>query len=185
MQNVEITTERLLLRIPNASDLEAWYAFAQEPDTMLHLGGVKGKSEAWRGLCTMVGAWSISGFGMFSVIERATGNWIGRIGPWQPAEWPGQEVGWGVLSAYAGRGFALEAAAASMDFVVDKLGWVDVIHTIAPGNFRSIALAQRLGSSNKGPTQLPAPHHDILVDRWGQNASEWRSKRLEVMEKLS
>ena len=30
--------------------------------------GVRSRSEAWRGLCTMAGAWTINGFSMFSVI---------------------------------------------------------------------------------------------------------------------
>ncbi|WP_010184248.1 GNAT family N-acetyltransferase [Sphingomonas sp. PAMC 26605] len=46
------------------------------------------------------------GFSMFSVIERKTGAWVGRIGPWQPEGWPGTEVGWGVAAAFAGKRYA-------------------------------------------------------------------------------
>lgn len=38
------------------------------------------------------GAWTIRGFSMFSVIEKDSGQWIGRLGPWQPEGWPGTEV---------------------------------------------------------------------------------------------
>ncbi len=95
----------------------------------------------------MVGAWSVRGFAMFSVIERDTGRWVGRIGPWQPEGWPGREVGWGVARAFAGRGYAHEAAVAAMDYAVDVLGWDHVIHTIS-GNLVTPWLTSRASSMN-------------------------------------
>lgn len=174
-----IQTERLLLRVPTADDLEGWVAFVDDAVAMEHLGGKRlSRHEAWRQLCTMVGSWHVRGFGMFSVIERATGEWVGRIGAWQPEDWPGREVGWGVRSKFAGRGYAHEAAAASMDYVFDDLGWDRVIHSIAPTNVRSAALAQRLGSVNCGPTQLPSPYEAMPVDSWEQSAEDWRGGRV-------
>ncbi len=115
-------TERLLLRPMIAQDFEAWADFHADPETMHFLGGVQPRSVAWRSLCAMTGAWTIRGFGMFSMIERASGQWIGRAGPWQPEGWPGTEIGWGVARAFAGRGYAHEAAVACMDYAVDVLG---------------------------------------------------------------
>jgi RimJ/RimL family protein N-acetyltransferase len=34
-----------------------------------------------------------------------------------------------------------------MNFVFDALGWTEVIYTTGPDNVRSIALAQRLGTT--------------------------------------
>lgn len=81
MTSPVLQTERLILRVPSAEDFEAWAAFHAEADTMRFLSGVQPRGAAWRGLCTMVGAWSVRGFAMFSVIERDTGRWVGRIGP--------------------------------------------------------------------------------------------------------
>jgi RimJ/RimL family protein N-acetyltransferase len=172
-----LLTERLLLRPLRSEDAEAWYAFHADPVTMRHLGGVQPRSVAWRGLCAMAGAWSIRGFSMFAVTLRDTGEWIGRVGPWQPEGWPGTEIGWGLASRFAGQGFAREAAVATIDYAVDVLGWTDIIHTIAPDNSESIALAQRLGSTNRGPTRLPAPLAALPVDDWGQSAADWRTRR--------
>ncbi len=172
-----LTTEHLTLRIPEAKDLEGWAAFVADAVAMEHLGGkTLSRHEAWRQLCTMVGSWHVRGFGMFSVIERRTGNWVGRVGPWQPEDWPGQEVGWGIRSSYAGKGYAYEAAVASMDYAFDVLRWERVIHTIDPENVRSWKLAQRLGSRNLGPTRLPPPYHEVNVDAWGQEREEWRAQ---------
>lgn len=170
-------TERLILRPLAAEDFEAWADFHADPETMRFLGGVQSRAAAWRSLCAMAGAWSIRGFSMFAMIERSTGRWIGRTGPWQPEGWPGTEIGWGVARAFAGRGYAREAAGAALDFAFDVLGWNAVIHTINPDNTASIALAQRLGSTNAGPTTLPPPLDGLRVDAWGQSAAEWRARK--------
>lgn len=172
-----VETERLILRLPEAADLDGWTEMNGDAETMRFIGGVAGRSATWRQLCTMRGAWDITGFAMFSVIERATGAWVGRLGPWEPEGWPGKEVGWGVAPRFAGKGYAHEATVAAMDYVFDVLGWPDVIHTIDPENTRSIALAKRLGSTNLGPTRLPEPYQDAPVDAWGQSAAQWRARR--------
>ncbi|TPG52667.1 GNAT family N-acetyltransferase [Sphingomonas glacialis] len=170
-------TDRLILRLPEPADFEAYAAFAADGETMAHLGGAMSRAVAWRDFSVRAGAWMTRGFSMFSVIERETGAWVGRIGPWQPEGWPGTEVGWGVASGFAGKGYAYEAAVAAIDYAFDRLGWSDVIHTIAPDNHRSIRLAERLGSTNRGPTSLPPPLADYRVDAWGQSAAEWRARR--------
>ena len=120
--NPVLFTERLVLRLPESGDLDAWAEFSADPNTMRYLGGTQSRAESWRGLCAMRGAWDIRGFGMFSVTERETGRWVGRIGPWEPEGWPGREIGWGVAREFAGRGYAYEAACATMDFAFDVLG---------------------------------------------------------------
>jgi RimJ/RimL family protein N-acetyltransferase len=168
-------TERLMLRPLNGEDFEAWAAFQADAETMRFLGGVQNRAEAWRSLCTMAGAWSVRGYSMFALIERSTGRWVGRVGPWQPEGWPGTEVGWGVAREYAGKGYAHEAAVAAMNYAVEVLGWTDIIHTIDPDNLSSIRLARRLGAVNRGPTRLPPPYEDAPVDAWGQTAAEWKA----------
>ena len=170
-------TERLMLRVPEESDLDGFAEMTADAETMRFIGGAGGRPQAWRLLCVLRGAWDIKGFSMFSVIERATGEWVGRLGPWEPEGWPGKEVGWGVHPKFAGRGYAFEATVAAMDYAFDVLGWDDVIHTIDPANTRSIRLAERLGSYNQGPTRLPEPFHEAPVHAWGQTAAEWRARR--------
>ena len=172
-----LETERLILRAPAAEDLEPWVEFAADPETMRYLGGVQARSVAWRGLCTVTGSWTIRGFGMFSVIEKASGRWVGRLGPWQPEDWPGTEVGWGLARQAWGKGYATEGAVACMDYVFDVLGWTEAIHTIEPGNLGSQAVAKRLGSTLLGPTQMPAPYQDTVVENWGQTREQWRARQ--------
>jgi RimJ/RimL family protein N-acetyltransferase len=172
-----LETQRLILRAPAAEDFEPWAAFAADEVTKRHLGGVQARAVAWRGICQVTGAWAIRGFSMFSVVEKSTGRWVGRLGPWQPEDWPGTEVGWGLIREVWGRGYATEGAAACMDYVFDVLGWTEAIHIIEPDNIGSQAVARRLGSTLLGPARLPAPYQDTKVEAWGQTREQWRGRR--------
>ena len=110
-------------------------------------------------------------------IDRATGEWLGQAGPWQPEGWPGTEVGWSFKRSAWGRGYASEAAAATIDWAFDHLGWTEVIHTIGPANVASQALARRLGSTLLGPGRLPDPYAEVPVEIWGQSREQWRARR--------
>lgn len=171
-----LETERLTLRPPAMEDFPRWAEMMVDPEAARFLGGPQPAEAAWRGFMTMAGAWSLTGVSMFSVIERDTGLWLGRIGPWTPLGWPGTEVGWGLHPDAQGRGYGVEAATATLDHAFDALGWTEVIHCIDPDNKPSQRLADRLGSSNLGPTQLPPPFEASRVDRWGQSRDQWRAR---------
>jgi RimJ/RimL family protein N-acetyltransferase len=175
--DIRIETERLILRVPRQEDFPAWAAYMQDEEAARYIGGVTAAPPAWRGMASIVGSWALLGFGMFSLIERATGEWVGRAGPWRPEGWPGPEIGWGIVRSRWGRGLALEAAIACMDFAVDRLGWADVIHSIHPDNVNSQRLAERLGSIRRGPGRLPPPFEAMPTEIWGQSAAEWKARR--------
>lgn len=140
------------------------------------LGGPQGRPSAWRSMCAMTGAWVVRGFSMFSVVEKETGRWIGRLGPWQPEGWPGTEVGWGLVRDAWGKGYATEGAAAAIDWTFQTLGCDEVIHCIDATHVRSQALARRLGSAHLRNAVLPAPL-DSPVQVWGQTRARWLARR--------
>ncbi|MGH8259591.1 MAG: GNAT family N-acetyltransferase, partial [Steroidobacteraceae bacterium] len=114
---------------------------------------------------------------MFAVIERGTQRWIGRVGPWRPEGWPGPEIGWAIVRDCWGRGYATEAAAATIDWAFGTLGWNEVIHTISPENGRSRRVARKLGSVNRGPGRMPPPYENHAVEIWGQDRVQWQQSR--------
>jgi RimJ/RimL family protein N-acetyltransferase len=177
LEGLQLETARLVLRPTMVQDLEGWTALMQDAETTRFIGGVQPSSLAWRSFMTMFGAWRANGYSMFSVLERDTGRWVGRCGPWCPPEWPGTEVGYTFARDTWGRGYATEAAAAAIDWAVTTLGWSDIIQTIDPANIGSQRVAAKLGATLRGPGRLPAPHQDAPVQIWGQSADQWRARR--------
>ena len=173
----QLETARLILRPTAAEDFEPWAAFMADEAASKFVGGPQPRSVAWRGFLSMAGAWVIQGFAMFSVIEKASGRWVGRLGPWVPEGWPGTEVGWGLAREAWGKGYATEGATAAIDWAFDNLGWSEVIHCIASDNAPSQAVAHRLGSAPLRRAHLPAPFEAMQVDVWGQSRDAWRHRR--------
>ncbi|MEO0719488.1 MAG: GNAT family N-acetyltransferase [Pseudomonadota bacterium] len=140
-----LETERLILRAPSQSDFDAeaeFYASARSG----FVGGPLERDQAWRVFATMIGHWSLRGFGHFAVEERDTGLYCGLVGPWFPEGWPEPEIGWSIHARAEGRGIAREAAMRARRYVYEELGWTTAISLIDPQNLRSIALAERLGA---------------------------------------
>lgn len=176
-QDIRIETERLILRLPRIEDFDAYAAKMADPEGSRFTGGPQVRAVAWRSFLASAGAWMIQGFSMFSVIEKSSGEWIGWLGPCQPDGWPGTEIGWGLAREAWGKGYALEGCTAAIDWAFEHLGWDEMIHSIAPGNHASQKLAQRLGSTLRGPGKLPAPLEDSPVEIWGQTREQWQRRR--------
>ncbi len=140
-----LETERLILRGLTEADIGAEERYWTS-DRSHFTGGPKAPHEVWRIVATMIGHWSLRGYGFWAVEEKATGLYCGRVGAWHPGEWPEAEIGWTLMPEAEGRGIAHEAALAARAHCYGPLGWTTAISTIDSGNTRSKALAARLGA---------------------------------------
>jgi RimJ/RimL family protein N-acetyltransferase len=121
----------------------------------------------WRNAAIMAGHWALHGFGMFVVEEKQTGLFVGRVGPWFPAGWPGFEIGWGIASGFRGKGYAVEAARASIDWAFVHFEIDRIIHCIDRENVASQGVARRLGATIEGELDLFGHAAEIWVTRRG------------------
>ena len=143
-----IETERLILReIDLEADIEPWTEMMSNEDTVRYIGGkTTDRAMTWRSMVMMIGHQKVRGYGFMSVVEKATGAWVGRIGPWYPEGWEEPEIGWTLHKKFTGRGYAKEAGVACVDYVFNTLSWTQLIHVIAHGNIASIKTAEAVGS---------------------------------------
>ena len=174
LASLRLETPRLILRPPRMEDFDAWAAFLEDEVATRFIGGPQPRPTAWRTFMCMCGAWTMTGTAMFSVIEKSSGQWVGRLGPWNPLGWPEPEVGWGIAREHWGKGYASEGAAAAMDYAFDVLGWSEVIHCIDEQNLASQGVAKRLGSSYLRRVRMPVPFEHMPVDAWGQTREQWK-----------
>jgi RimJ/RimL family protein N-acetyltransferase len=174
-----LETPRLILRAPIEADLDGFAALMADEESARFIGGVQTRAAAWRFMAALAGSWVLKGFSMFSAIEKSSGLWVGRVGPWQPEGWPGTEVGWGVLRSAWGQGYASEAARASIDWAFQTQGWSEVVHTISSPNAASKGVARRMGSRYLRQGRLPAPF-DMDLEVWGQSRADWLAAKAGV-----
>lgn len=160
-------TERLILRLPQAEDVDAWIAFyTSERAAMLGGGPDSTAEDAWRLFASIIGHWNIRGCGPFLLQRRnGGGDAIGSVGPWYPEGWPEREMSWSMWAADAeGEGYAYEAALRVRRHVFENLGWETTVSYIDAENVRSRRLAERLGCTidEAAPTPRNEP---VLVYR--------------------
>lgn len=146
-----IDSKRLMLRPPLPEDFEATADMFSEAGVMIHLGGkLLDREASWTRFLRDIGHWAVEPFGLFSVLEKASGDYVGKVGFARFERDLGKraetsvEMSWTLRSRFHGRGYALEAATTAQQ-------WFDETVTrrtaciIAPSNIPSQRLAARLG----------------------------------------
>jgi RimJ/RimL family protein N-acetyltransferase len=168
-----IETKRLKLRRWRETDIEPNTAMLADPASGRFITAdgkpVTDAFVGWRNAAIMSGHWVLHGVGMFVVEERSSGKFAGRVGPWRPPGWPGFEIGWGIASEFRGKGYAVEAARASIDWAFATFEIDEIIHCIDRENATSQAVARRLGAEKGREIDLFGHVADVWVtrrDRW-------------------
>ncbi len=82
-----------------------------------------------------------------------------------PRNWPGGELGWGISSECRGKGYAVEAARASIDWAFAHYEIEQIIHCIDRENTASQGVARRLGAVVEREIDLFGHPADIWVTR--------------------
>lgn len=155
-----IETENLHLRRPVLEDLDAIHAMRSDPDVVRHLGGRPlNREEAWHRLTRIAGHWVLRGYGMFMIVEKASGHVVGEAGLFDgcrglpPAFDTAPEAGWILAAAAHGKGYASEAAIAAHRWFAAVHGEQRSVCIIAPENLASLRVAQKLGYKGFGQVE--------------------------------
>ena len=155
---MQLTTERLVLRVPRLEDVDDMLEFVGDDEVMRWIGGTAGDRAATvESVERWIARWERNGIGQFAVL--LDGHAIGRIGllVWDTRTWETStyelageyaeiELGWALTRRYWGLGYATEAALAVRDWGYADRGVERLVSLIAPGNVRSARVAEKLGA---------------------------------------
>jgi RimJ/RimL family protein N-acetyltransferase len=171
-EQLSLYTDRLCLRAPTPYDAEALYDLFADEEIM---GGLNREPvsavEHVRAMIEEVrGGWRTDGLGPFILQTRGTDRRVvGQAGlmifdtrGWTPSTWAQAgshaqpELGWALIRAHWGHGYATEAAAAIRDWARESRSISELVSLISPDNVRSQRVAERLGAT---PTETVTPIH--------------------------
>jgi RimJ/RimL family protein N-acetyltransferase len=156
-----IETERLILRNWRASDLEPWVAMNADPEVMRYFPSTLAPRESEAVMARAQGHIDEHGFGFWAIERRDDGAFLGftgliRLKDDNPLA-PGIETGWRLARHAWGRGYASEAAAASLKHGFEQLGFKSIVAFTATTNLPSQAVMNRIGMMRREDLDFDHP----------------------------
>jgi RimJ/RimL family protein N-acetyltransferase len=142
-----LTTQRLILREMSNADLDDFTALLGDEYVMRYYPRPKTRSEARGWIDWNQRLYRDHGFGLWAVILRSTGEFVGDCGLTLQRVDDAEEieVGYHVRASLQGNGYATEAASAARDFARDRLDLHRLIAIINPANQPSQGVARKIG----------------------------------------
>jgi RimJ/RimL family protein N-acetyltransferase len=144
-----LETERLRLRHyhRDLSDLSALHAIQSDPHHMRFYPHPFSEAESREWIERRLQQYDQLGFSLWAAEDRATGEFLGNVGP-TPQEVDGVEeieLGWSVTPTRSGQGIATEAGLACREWCFAHLDVDHLISLVRPENVASRRVAEKIG----------------------------------------
>jgi RimJ/RimL family protein N-acetyltransferase len=157
-----LETKRLILTVPQLSDLDNLIALRTDPEVMCCLGGfgqefgmgvIQDIDEIKYQLSLTQDYFNTYGLGFFCAFEKESCNFIGQAGLFHLSFNTAQseiELAYRLHKKYWGKGYATELAIALIDWGLNIYKLEKIIAPVHPGNQRSIRVLQKSGMQCEG-----------------------------------
>jgi RimJ/RimL family protein N-acetyltransferase len=147
---VPIETARLLLRRPAESDAEAFMEIMWDEEVVdkkqVTLTEAPGDLDlARRNTAALIDHWDSRGYGLWTVVEKASGRIIGCVGLQNWKGWPAVELAWVIHRSRWNQGFATEAALAALEWAWARTEIDHIVSLINADDLRSMRVATKVG----------------------------------------
>ena len=181
MDEIELETQRLLLRQWQTHDLVPFARMSCDPLVMRYFPSLLSKPESDALAAKAKGLIAEKGWGFWAVELKSSHEFIGFVGlHYQEDTIPNTpfiEVGWRLDKAFWGKGYAPEAANAALNFAFKTLEQTEVYAFTTLTNQPSQRVMEKLGMVNQAqnfshpklpPTHPLAPHclYKITRQQW-------------------
>jgi RimJ/RimL family protein N-acetyltransferase len=142
-------TSRLLLRELELEDADALLEVLGDANAMRYYPAPFDRERVLGWIQWAQRSYTEHGFGLWAVIRRSDGRFLGDCGPMvQPVEGGlVPEVGYHIVPAEQGRGYATEAASACVSWVLENTVYDRVCSIVGPDNAPSRAVAAKVHAS--------------------------------------
>ena len=145
---IVLETERLILRRLTTGDAEFVLELLNEPSFLQYIGdrGVRSLEDAREYILNrLVASYERNGFGLYLVELKESRIPIGISGLVKRDALPDADIGFAFLPAYWSKGYAVESAAAVMNYARESLGLTRIVAITSLDNEASARLLARIG----------------------------------------
>jgi RimJ/RimL family protein N-acetyltransferase len=175
----EVETARLRLRMFSSADLEPMCEITRDPEVMRFIGygHPLSREETLANLNMITNAFRRRGYGRWALERRDTGTLVGYCGLSSGNPEVGIELAYMLARGEWGRGFALEAARASLRYGFETLGMDSIAGLTLHDNRRSRLVLERLGMSfirEAHYYDFACVHYSIARADWRDDGSHYR-----------
>jgi RimJ/RimL family protein N-acetyltransferase len=147
---VPVETPRLLLRLPDLSDAAPFMDILWDPEvvekkqvTLTEAPGDLGLAR--RKTASLIDHWESRGYGLWTVVEKASETIIGTVGLQYWKGWPDVELAWVIHRSRWNHGFATEAALAALEWAWAHTEIDHIVSLINADDLRSMRVATKVG----------------------------------------
>lgn len=162
---VPILTTHLELRPFRETDIDNIAQMLADPEATRYIGDVKGREAAAESVRIMRDAFTSRGWGTLAVVLRGRSDCVGYCGVRPLPHTPEVEIAFALQRECWNRGYATEAAAASMDAAFNTLGIGSIVATVYPDNKASLRVLAKLGMTLKSEVFGHWPMNTALLFR--------------------
>jgi len=156
----------LILRRLTTDDAEFILELTNDPDWLRYIGdrGVRTLEDARAYIeAGPLAMYDRLGFGLYCAALRESGVSVVICGLLKRDALEDVDIGFAMLPAYRARGYAYEAAAATLEYAKRELGLTRVVAIVSPENEASMRLLGRLSLSLERTTRLTPEAKEVCL----------------------
>lgn len=169
----EFETERLWLRRQTLDDAAFVCTLLNDPDFLRHIGdrGVRTPEDARAYIeAGALASYATNGFGLWVMQRKDDGALLGLCGLVKRPHLDDVDVGYALLPAYRGQGYAREAVAGTLARAARTYGLARLIAVVSPDNLPSRRLLELEGFAFERMVRMAPEEPEILLLGWSASA---------------
>lgn len=141
-----LRTAHCLVRETTVADVDEFYRIYSEPSITEYMDRLYENPEEERAYAQdyIDQVYRFYNFGIWTVVERESGEVIGRAGICYREGYETPELGFVIGVPWQGRGYATEVCQGILEYAYEELGMREILAFVQPGNLASIHVCDKL-----------------------------------------
>ena len=161
-----LETERLHMRWQTEDDAPLMLTIWNDPAFIRHVGdrGIRSLEEARQAMQDgILKVYQDQSMGPYALFLQGSDEAMGICGLFQRENLEYPDIGYALLPAFGGKGYAFEAAQAVCEHAQGHMGLEELLAIVSPDHVRSIHLLEKLGMTAGKRSRMSGEDADVVL----------------------